>query len=457
VFLAFLLIGKKKPGNQPNPVADLLRQAQDAIGGLLHSSQNAGKNEEGPKFRLFDSSGNELSEVYGHGDEGSGDRKFLDLTTQIIDNALKQRASDILIDPKDRGAYAIRLRIDGVLRTVQELSTDLAKAVINSVKAVSNMDIAERRRPQDGVFAAGREGGAISFRVASAGALYGEKLSIRVLNGNAGKFTMADVGIPAQKRAIISEAITRPAGMVLMCGPTGSGKTTTLYSMLNQIDRTTHNVITVEDPIEAHLPGVSQLEINARADITFARALRSILRQDPDVICVGEIRDEETAEIALRAAQTGHLVLATIHCDSNANALVRLLDLNVSPTLMSAGLNLLISQRLLRKLCDKCKKPAQFSPTMAEELRRRGIEPKGIFEPQGCDHCGGTGYYGRMAVCDLLPITDELRNQIAGDPTVAARLRTEGEKRDRFNMKNEALQAVVAGITSLEEIKRVIQ
>ena len=241
-----------------------------------------------------------------------------------------------------------------------------------------------------------------------------------------------------------------------MCGPTGSGKTTTLYSMLNQIDRTTRNVITVEDPIEAHLPGISQLEINAKADITFAKALRSMLRQDPDVICVGEIRDEETASIALRAAQTGHLVLATIHCDSNATALVRLLDLGVSPELMSSGLSLLISQRLLRKLCDQCKEPANFSDGMAEELQRRGIDTRGMFRAAGCDRCGGTGYYGRMAVCDLLRVSDELRVEIAQGGAISAKLRSEGEKKDRANMKNEALRAAVMGVTSLEEIKRVI-
>ena len=292
--------------------------------------------------------------------------------------------------------------------------------------------------------------------MASAGALNGEKLSIRVLNQNAGKFTLADVGIPERQRTVIADAISKPSGMVLICGPTGSGKTTTLYSMLNQIDRLTHNVITVEDPIEAHLPDASQFEINAKADITFAKALRSILRQDPDVICVGEIRDEETAEIALRAAQTGHLVLATIHCDSNATALIRLLDLGVSPMLLSSGLSLLVSQRLMRKLCEHCKKPAQLSASMVQEFRQKGIDTKNIFEAGGCEQCGGTGYYGRMAICDLLVITDELRKEIANDGAISTKLRSEGEKKGRSNLKSEALRQVIAGITSLEELKRVV-
>ena len=454
VFLVLVLMDKRQFDKHVNPVVGLVLHAQDAISGLWRRQEPEKKHET--LLQLFDSTGTELSQIYGHNNGRSEDMSSLALTSRIIENALKRRASDILIDPKDRSSYAIRLRIDGALRTVQELPLETCKAVINSVKAVSNMDIAERRRPQDGAFTAGKNGSSVAFRVASAGALNGEKLSIRVLNQNAGRITMADIGIPQAKRTAICEAISRPSGMVMICGPTGSGKTTTLYSILNQIDRTTRNVITVEDPIEAHLPGISQLEINAKADITFAKALRSMLRQDPDVICVGEIRDEETASIALRAAQTGHLVLASIHCDSNATALVRLLDLGVSPELMSSGLSLLVSQRLIRKLCDKCKEPAKFSDGLTEGLRQRGIDSRGMFQPKGCPRCDGTGYYGRMAVCDLLSVSDELRVEIAQGGAISAKLRSDGEKQDRANMKNEALQAVVAGITSLEEIKRVL-
>ena len=278
--------------------------------------------EEDSRMRFFNSAGIELSEVYREG-RGS-ERQVLEMAIQMIDDAVTQRASDVLLDPKDETAYAVRLRIDGVLRTVRELPTATAKAVVNIVKVAGSMDIAERRRPQDGAFTAKKGDVSISFRVASAGALNGEKISIRVLDQDIGRFSLVKLGIPERQRAVIGKAINKPSGMVLICGPTGSGKTTTMYSMLNQIDRLTHNVISVEDPIEARLPEVSQLEINPKAGITFAEALRSILRQDPDVICVGEIRDEETAEIAVRAAQTGHLVLATIHCESNATAIVPL-------------------------------------------------------------------------------------------------------------------------------------
>ncbi len=453
VFLGLVVLDAKNSSGDEGSLSDLLRGAKNAFRRIWHSRGHV--VEEDTTLRLFDSTGTELSEIYGHGEKG-GDRHVLELTVELIETALLQRASDLLIDPKDATSYAVRLRIDGTLRTLRDLPTDTCKAVINSVKAVSSMDISERRRPQDGAFTARKGLATVSFRVASAGALNGEKLSIRVLNQNAGRFTLTDVGIPERQRTAIADAISKPSGMVMVCGPTGSGKTTTLYSMLNQIDRCTHNVITVEDPIEAHLPEVSQIEINAKADITFAKALRSILRQDPDVICVGEIRDEETAEIALRAAQTGHLVLATIHCDSNATAMIRLLDLGVSAMLLSSGLNLLVSQRLLRRLCDHCKKPAQLAPNMAQWFRERKVDTSKIFEAGGCEHCSGTGYYGRTAVCDLLAITNELRADLANNAAIVNKLKSEGEKQGKSNLKNEALRRVVAGITSLEELKRVI-
>ena len=453
VFLVLVLADTKKSGQEGNPFANYIHRLRDAVLSIWDSQD---RNHDDDTLRLFDAMGTELSEIYGHGERRGANSRVLDLTVETIDSALQQRASDILIDPKGPATYSIRLRVDGVLRTLRDLSAETCRAIINSIKAVSSMDISERRRPQDGAFTARKSETFYSFRVASAGALHGEKLSIRVLNTDAGRFTLADAGIPERQRAMIASAIRKPSGMLLVCGPTGSGKTTTLYACLNEIDRFTHNVITVEDPIEAHLPEASQIEINAKADITFAKALRSILRQDPDVICVGEIRDEETAEIALRAAQTGHLVLATIHSDSNATALIRLLDLGVSPMLLSSGLNLLLSQRLVRKLCKHCKKPVELSAIAAQGYRQNGIDPENLFQPGRCEQCGGTGYYGRMAVCDLLVITDHLRAEIANNESIAAKLRSQADKKGRTTMTSEAMRLVNAGITSLEELKRVV-
>jgi type II secretory ATPase GspE/PulE/Tfp pilus assembly ATPase PilB-like protein len=226
--------------------------------------------------------------------------------------------------------------------------------------------------------------------------------------------------------------------------------------MLNKIDLFTRNVITVEDPIEYVLPNASQIEVNPKADITFAKSLRSILRQDPDVICVGEIRDEETAAIALRASQTGHLVLATIHSDSNASALVRLLDLNVTPLLLSSGLDVLVSQRLVRRLCNNCKVPAELSQNQIRDLRKKGINYKNIFQAEGCDQCHETGYRGRIAVFDILILDNELKADIATNKLSVTHLRKEGDKKGRSNLRKQGLRAVVSGITSLEELKRVI-
>jgi len=387
-------------------------------------------------IRLLDSSGTDLKEIYGHGRSRSQDKNILDYTEQIIWDALKERASDILIDPKDESIYTVRFRVDGVLRTVEQIEADTCQAVVNSIKAVSNMDIAEKRRPQDGAFIAKTADGIASFRVASAGVINGEKLSIRVLCQDAGMFTLNNVGLPEKQRTIIKAAIAKPSGMILMCGPTGSGKTTTLYAMLNEIDLFTRNVITVEDPIEYVLPNASQIEVNPKADITFAKTLRSILRQDPDVICVGEIRDEETAGTALRAAQTGHLVLATIHSESNASALIRLLDLGVTPL--------------------DCKVPAEISKSQMYDFRRRGINHRKMFQSNGCERCHETGYYGRTAIFDILVLDNKLKASIANNELSIVQLRTEGDKRGKSNLQKQGLKKVVSGITSLEELKRVV-
>jgi len=443
-------------------IIDILKNTSASSDGVFEIMRQragnalAGIRSGGPTIRLLDSSGRSIDQIYGHTDKKRRESRILDLTVWLVGEALERRASDILIDPKDEATYTIRLRIDGVLKVLRTLNAETSKAVVNSIKAVSSMDIAEKRRPQDGAFIAKKGKVTASFRVASAGVVNGEKLSIRVLNQSAGSFTLTDVGLTKKQHLIVQRAISEPSGMVLMCGPTGSGKTTTMYAMLNEIDRFTRNVITVEDPIEAVLPQASQIEINAKADITFANTLRSILRQDPDVICVGEIRDEETAEIALRASQTGHLVLATVHCDSNATALIRLLDLGVSPLLLSSGLSLLLSQRLLRRLCRHCKRPAKLSRRLIQEFREKRIDYRHMFEPRGCWRCDGTGYLGRMAICDPLVVTDELRAHITENKALISELGTQGRRKDRTNLRKEGLKKVALGLTSLEELKRVV-
>ena len=412
--------------------------------------------KEDSAINLFDSAGRNIKDIYGHGKANKEDRHVLNLTEQLLIDALDERASDILIDPKDKSTYTIRFRIDGVLRTIDTTDTETCQAIINSIKAVSSMDIAEKRRPQDGAFVAEAANGIVSFRVASAGALNGEKLSLRVLSQNAGQFQLTNIGLSEKQQKMLKEAVAKPSGMILLAGPTGSGKTTTLYAMLNKIDFLTRNVVTVEDPIEYVLPNVSQIEINPKADITFANSLRSVLRQDPDVICVGEIRDEETAGTALRAAQTGHLVIATIHSNSNASSLIRLLDLSVSPLLLSSGLDLIISQRLVRCLCPECKVPAKLAPSQIREFVKRNINYTNMQQPAGCDYCNETGYYGRIAIFDPLVVDNNLKTNIANQTLSVEQLRKDGDQRGRSNLRKQGLKLVVSGITSIQELNRVV-
>jgi len=286
------------------------------------------------KIELLDSSGKSFREIYGGQGDKTANTEILNLTENIIADSINQRASDVLIDPKSGGIYTVRFRIDGILKTVSQIDASVCTAVVNSIKAISKMDIAEKRRPQDGAFMARLSDGDVYFRVSSTGVLGGEKLSVRVLNQKTGLLKLDEVGFSGKDISSISEILRQTSGMILVCGPTGSGKSTSLYAMLSTMDFFTRNVVTIEDPIEYKLSNISQIEVNVKADITFANALRSILRQDPDVICVGEIRDKETAEMALQASHTGHLVLATLHSSSNmaALALVRQMQ-NSSPAL----------------------------------------------------------------------------------------------------------------------------
>lgn len=407
-------------------------------------------------IELLDASGKSFAEVYGN------QRKDEEMTTEIVDltkgmilEAIRQEASDILIDPKSDDIYSIRYRVDGFLRTVNQIKADKCTAVVNSIKALSAMDIAEKRRPQDGSFMAKIPQGNVHFRVASSGVLGGEKLSLRVMNQAAGLLPLEEIGFSKENYRLISDIISQPSGMVLVCGPTGSGKTTSLYAMLGAIDFYTRNVVTVEDPIEYMLDCASQIEVNVKANITFANALRSILRQDPDVICVGEVRDAETAGMALQSSQTGHLVLATLHSSSNLASLVRLIDLGIKPLLLSSALSVIISQRLVRKLCDHCKTNADLTPEQARSLERKGINPEVVMEAVGCKSCYNTGYRGRTAILDILFLGEEIKATLSERDLSLGELKRKGDSAGVSNLRTEGLKKVAAGLTTLEEVKRV--
>lgn len=410
----------------------------------------------GPSIELMDTAGRHFADVYAQQSSGRRtNREILDLTERLILEGLQQRATDILIDPKSDAIYTVRYRIDGMLRVHEEIDSKICSAVINSIKAISGMDIAEKRRPQDGAFMARTPEGEIYFRVASSGVLGGEKLAIRVLDQTRGLMTLEEIGMDDRTQKAIRNIIRQPSGMVLVCGPTGSGKTTTLYAMLSNMNFQERNIVTIEDPIEHVLPHASQIEVNVKAGVTFASSLRSILRQDPDVICVGEIRDAETAAMAVQAAQTGHLVLATLHASSNMAALVRMMDLGIRPLLLASALSVIISQRLVRRLCDACKGPAELTQSQLNYCIQNKVDQTKILQARGCGRCGGTGYYGRIAIMDVTYMDDKLRHILVSNTLTPADMKQKGDRDFFSTLRRDGISKVLGGITTLDEIKRV--
>ena len=455
-FVLFVFIAAEAAAKilrQGVPFADAVKSAFHRAGQIVDVSHFAGSRSKN-SLVLLDSSGKDMFEVFGGGKEKS-DRSAIEHTHLLIANALDELASDILIDPISGETFSVRYRVDGMLRTVEEIDFRKCAAIVNSIKAVSSMDIAERRRPQDGAFIAKTPDGNVSFRVASAGVLHGEKLSIRILNIAAKHLSIADVGMSERYQQLVRETISHQQGMILVCGPTGSGKSTTMQAMLCELDFNSRNVITIEDPIEYVLPQASQIEINPKADITFAKALRSVLRQDPDVISVGEIRDAETASVALSASQTGHLVLATLHSSSNAATIVRLMDLGIKPLLISSAVDLIISQRLVRKLCPRCNAVAELTETQIARFQQSKVDMSKIMQAKGCEYCNNTGYKGRIGIFDMMVVDEAVKAQILSDNFSVSNFKNIGDENYKTNLRKQALKLAFAGVTSLAEVKRV--
>ncbi len=404
---------------------------------------------------LLDSGGRSIEQIY------AGNKKFnvsgvTRLAETIIWEAINDGASDILIDPETQELFSVRFRVDGKLQKTREMPGDVAAAVISCIKALSSMDISEKRRAQDGAFSARLGEGNASFRVSSAGVVNGEKLSIRVLNVFSRMLTLENLGFPERDYKVVREAISKQSGMVLLCGPTGSGKTTSLYGMLSSINNAERNIITVEDPVEYQMPGISQIEINTKAGITFANTLRGILRQDPDVITIGEIRDSETAQIAVQASHTGHLVVGTMHSSDNLTSLLRLIDLGIKPVMLADALSLVISQRLVRKLCEHCKSPAKLPPDKEKALTARGHNVAGIMKANGCEKCHGTGYLGRVAIFDVLKMEGDIKtNVFCMENITPDQLRQIAGDRIKSKLHKEAMKLVLQGITAYSEVKNI--
>lgn len=383
------------------------------------------------------------------------DAPLIRLVNQIIVNALTKRASDIHIEPYEDNVY-VRYRIDGVLHDVLTLPAKIKGALVARVKIISNLDISERRLPQDGRIKMRVGKKEVDFRVSTLPSMFGEKIVMRILEKGSLQLDLEKLGFEKQSLQFFLDALSRPYGMILVTGPTGSGKTTTLYSALMKIRKPEINIVTVEDPVEYTLPRITQVQVQEEIGRTFAQVLRAFLRQDPDVILVGEIRDFETAEIAIKAALTGHLVLSTLHTNDAPSTITRLINMGIEPFLISSSVILIAAQRLARKLCEHCKVKRFIEPETLKKLGLQGEYEKTleIYEPKGCPECNNTGYRGRVALYEVLPIREEIKEMILTGAS-ALEIRKEAIKQGMITLRQSGLLKVLAGITSIEEVLRV--
>lgn len=381
---------------------------------------------------------------------GDDDAPIIRLINAVLSQAVREGASDIHLEPfEDR--VSVRFRIDGVLSEVLSPKPELAPVLVSRLKVMARLDIAEKRLPQDGRITVRLAGHAVDIRVSTIPSAFGERIVLRLLDQSAGQLKLEQLAMPTAVQEKLSRALLKPHGIILVTGPTGSGKTTTLYAGLSHINSRSRNILTIEDPVEYLLPGIGQTQVNPKVEMTFARGLRAILRQDPDVVMVGEIRDGETAEIAIQASLTGHLVLSTLHTNTAIGAVLRLKDMGVEPFLLASSLEVVMAQRLVRLLCNECKE--SYLPPEAERDRLKIPANTPIFRPVGCKHCNYQGYRGRKGIYELIEINETLRNLIheqAGEQQLLAEAR-----KHSASISDDGRQCVLDGITSMEEVLRV--
>ena len=378
------------------------------------------------------------------------------IVNNLITEAILQGASDIHIEPLE-AIVRTRYRIDGVLYEHQSLPKKIQPGVTSRVKILANMDIAERRLPQDGRISLKFEGRRIDFRVSALPTVHGEKIVLRILDATSALLPLEKLGFSSENFRKFEDAIAQPYGMVLISGPTGSGKTTTLYSALTRLNTTARNIVTVEDPVEYRLKGINQVQVNLKAGVTFANTLPYILRQDPDIILIGEIRDKETARIAIEAALTGHLVFSTIHTNDAASIPTRLIDMGIEPFLVASSIIGATAQRLVRRICKSCKVPHDPPKSVLEHvgLDMNKIEGISFYKGEGCDKCNHTGYKGRLAAQEFLSISPDIQNLIinrASARDIREKAREEGMK----TLLDDALTKAAEGVTTIEEVLRVV-
>jgi general secretion pathway protein E len=382
--------------------------------------------------------------------DSADDAPAIRLINGIIAEAARQGVSDIHIEPYETG-LVVRMRVDGVLRETLRMPAHVAPVVVSRIKVMARLDIAERRLPQDGRIGLTLGGKLLDVRVSTLPSRAGERVVLRILDKENAGITLDVLGMTADTNALLREALSEPNGIILVTGPTGSGKTTTLYAGLRLLNDGTRNILTVEDPVEYAMDGVGQTQVNAKVGLTFAAGLRAILRQDPDVVMVGEIRDRETAEIAVQASLTGHLVLSTVHTNDAVGAITRMRDMRIEPFLLASTLRAVVAQRLVRRLCPSCRRPVQASGSVSSLL---GFDPGTvIYEPVGCEDCNGTGFKGRIGVFEAIRIDDTIRRLIndGGDEAIIAR----HAFLNAPNLGSAARKLVREGLTTPEEAVRI--
>ncbi len=385
--------------------------------------------------------------------DSAEDAPIVRAINQMIAQAVHQRASDLHIEPQDRDVR-VRFRLDGVLHEAMRIPRSLHAGVASRIKIMAELDISEKRIPQDGRMTVVVAGNPIDLRVTTVPSVWGEEVILRILDRSSSLLGLVELGFLEQDLERFEQAFRKPYGAILVVGPTGSGKSTTLYSTLSVVNETSRKIITVEDPVEFRLPGVSQIHVNPKIKLTFATALRSILRSDPDVLMVGEIRDSETAKIAIEAAMTGHLVLSTLHTNDAPSALTRLIEMGVEPFLVASALECVLAQRLIRKLCLRCRQEYVPPPEVAGDV---GVtDGQVLYRPVGCNHCSGTGYRGRLALFELMTVTEEIE-LMAVERRSSDDIRRLALSQGMRTLREDGFEKVRSGVTSLEEVLRIVE
>jgi general secretion pathway protein E len=398
-----------------------------------------------------------ISQTEGTSDllDDTSDAPIIKLVNHIISQSIKARASDIHIEPYEN-SMKVRYRVDGILYELLSPPKWIQPALTSRIKVMSKMNIAEKRLPQDGRFGIKMGDQDVDVRISTIPTFFGERVVLRLLNKSNNLFKMSDLGLGAEKLQIVEKIVRLPNGIILVTGPTGSGKTTTLYAILTSINTPGINIITIEDPVEYQIKGISQIQVNPKIDLTFARGLRSIVRQDPDVMLVGEIRDLETAEIAVQSALTGHLVFSTLHTNDSASAITRLVDIGVEPFLISSSLIAVVAQRLIRILCNDCKEPFSPNETIMESIGmiREQFMNHTSYRSKGCENCFHTGFRGRLGIFEIMVLEDNLKSLIlkSHDSNL---IKSEALKNKMVTLRLDGIQKVLDGITTIEEVVRV--